>query len=78
MCEGCEWLWNSGILDATVGLCFELDSLEFGSDNHAIAWTLAKDNADVVKYHIHRALHEEMREEGSIMQLLMSLMGEML
>ena len=77
MCEGCEWLWNSGILDTTVGLTFELGSLEVGSDNHAIAWSLAKDNSNIVHQHIHRALLEEVMEEKPLMQMMMELMGEL-
>jgi len=81
MCEGCSWLWNSGVLDTTVGLVGELCSLEAGSDSHAIAWSLAKDNHNRVSDHIHRVLCEEVMEEMAnepLMQMMMGLLGEML
>tara|TARA_R110002020_G_scaffold30851_2_gene96938 strand:- start:1722 stop:1958 length:237 start_codon:yes stop_codon:yes gene_type:complete len=78
MCEGCEWLWDSGILDTTIGLRFELASMEAWSDNHAIAWALAKDNANRVTEHIHRALCEELMEDTPIVQLLTELLEEIL
>tara|TARA_R110000824_G_scaffold194209_4_gene376794 strand:- start:7138 stop:7383 length:246 start_codon:yes stop_codon:yes gene_type:complete len=81
MCEGCEWLWNSGMMDESVGLNVEMHTLDIGSDNHAIVWALAKENTMRVGNQIHRVLTDEVMEELTkepLMQVLVELLGEIL
>lgn len=81
MCKGCDWLWDSGMMDESVGLNIEMHTLDIGSDTHAIVWSLAKENTMRVGNQIHRALSEELMEELNkepLVKLMVELMGEML
>jgi predicted ThiF/HesA family dinucleotide-utilizing enzyme len=73
----CEWFWDNGLMDETIALVFEMDRVKFGSDNHAILWSLANDNTKRVKDHIHRVIVEEIAE-GDLLQMMREIMEEML